>query len=56
MQAALTEEMRGEIDELCRLLKGNLQKVVHHGKRADSIVKSMLCILAKAVESVAWRM
>src|SRR6185312_15146822 len=27
---------------LARLLKGNLEKVVQHGKRADSIVKNML--------------
>src|SRR6202030_84555 len=32
----------GEIDELTQMLKGNLEKVVQHGKRADSIVKNML--------------
>src|SRR5262249_418982 len=31
-----------EIDELTRMLKSNLEKVVQHGKRADSIVKNML--------------
>src|SRR5258708_17924210 len=34
--------MRDEVDELTRMLKGNLEKVVQHGKRADSIVKNML--------------
>jgi signal transduction histidine kinase len=33
---------REEIDELTHMLKGNLEKVVQHGKRADSIVKNML--------------
>jgi signal transduction histidine kinase len=33
---------REEIDELAQMLKGNLEKVVQHGKRADSIVKNML--------------
>src|SRR4051812_3594462 len=33
---------REEIDELTRMLKSNLEKVVQHGKRADSIVKNML--------------
>ncbi|MBN8986797.1 MAG: GAF domain-containing protein [Rhizobiales bacterium] len=40
--ADLTEKIREEVDELTGLLKGNLQKVVQHGKRADSIVKNML--------------
>jgi signal transduction histidine kinase len=40
--ARLDEKARGEIDELTGLLKGNLDKVVQHGKRADSIVKNML--------------
>jgi signal transduction histidine kinase/putative methionine-R-sulfoxide reductase with GAF domain len=35
-------KIRGEVDELTGLLKDNLQKVVQHGKRADSIVKNML--------------
>ena len=34
--------MREEVDELTGMLKGNLEKVVQHGKRADSIVKNML--------------
>jgi two-component system NtrC family sensor kinase len=41
-QAALAEKIRQEVDELTQLLKSNLEKVVQHGKRADSIVKNML--------------
>jgi two-component system NtrC family sensor kinase len=33
---------RKELDEIRELLKSNLEKVVQHGKRADSIVKNML--------------
>jgi two-component system, NtrC family, sensor kinase len=40
--AALDDKVREEIDELTQMLKGNLEKVVQHGKRADSIVKNML--------------
>jgi signal transduction histidine kinase len=40
--AALDHKTREEIDELTQMLKGNLEKVVQHGKRADSIVKNML--------------
>jgi two-component system NtrC family sensor kinase len=40
--ATLSEKLREEVDELTRLLKDNLEKVVQHGKRADSIVKNML--------------
>jgi two-component system, NtrC family, sensor kinase len=40
--AAIGEKMREEVDELTGLLKDNLEKVVTHGKRADSIVKNML--------------
>lgn len=38
------EEAAGlkDLEETCQILKGNLEKVVQHGKRADSIVKSML--------------
>jgi two-component system, NtrC family, sensor kinase len=39
---ALDGKVREEIDELTQMLKGNLEKVVQHGKRADSIVKNML--------------
>ncbi|MGY4625869.1 GAF domain-containing sensor histidine kinase [Bradyrhizobium sp. USDA 4486] len=38
----LADDVRNEIDELTGLLKDNLQKVVQHGRRADSIVKNML--------------
>jgi signal transduction histidine kinase len=40
--AALDDKTREETDELTHMLKGNLEKVVQHGKRADSIVKNML--------------
>jgi signal transduction histidine kinase len=40
--ASLDDKTREEIDELTHMLKGNLEKVVQHGKRADSIVKNML--------------
>jgi len=33
---------RADIDELADTLKGNLDKIAQHGKRADSIVKNML--------------
>jgi two-component system NtrC family sensor kinase len=35
-------KVRADVDELTGLLKDNLEKVVQHGKRADSIVKNML--------------
>lgn len=40
--AVIDEAVRAEVDELTGLLRDNLQKIVHHGKRADSIVKNML--------------
>jgi signal transduction histidine kinase len=40
--ATLDDKVREEIGELTHILKGNLEKVVQHGKRADSIVKNML--------------
>jgi signal transduction histidine kinase len=36
------ETKRAEFAELSGMLRGNLEKVVQHGKRADSIVKNML--------------
>jgi signal transduction histidine kinase len=36
------QKTRGNIGELTQMLKSNLEKVVQHGKRADSIVKNML--------------
>jgi signal transduction histidine kinase len=40
--ASVDDKIREELDELTHMLKGNLQKVVQHGQRADSIVKNML--------------
>jgi GAF domain-containing protein len=40
--ATLTDKIREEVEDLTRLLKENLDKVVQHGKRADAIVKNML--------------
>ena len=39
---SLTETKHSEITELMDTLRGNLHKVVQHGKRADAIVKNML--------------
>jgi signal transduction histidine kinase len=41
-QARLDGKTREEVEELTHMLKGNLEKVVQHGRRADSIVKNML--------------
>ena len=38
----LGDTVRAEVDDLTALLKGNLEKVVQHGQRADGIVKAML--------------
>jgi signal transduction histidine kinase len=38
----LDEKVRAEINELANTLRGNLDKIVQHGKRADAIVKNML--------------
>lgn len=38
----LGDDVRNDVDELTGMLKDNLQKVVQHGQRADSIVKNML--------------
>jgi signal transduction histidine kinase len=40
--ADLDAKLRAEVTELADMLQGNLEKVVQHGKRADSIVKNML--------------
>ena len=40
--ASLEGKTREELDELTSMLKSNLEKVVQHGKRANSIVKNML--------------
>jgi two-component system, NtrC family, sensor kinase len=36
------DKKRRELDEITEVLKSNLDKVVQHGQRADSIVKNML--------------
>jgi GAF domain-containing protein len=38
----VNEAAHGEADELIGAIGGNLDKIVQHGKRADSIVKNML--------------
>ena len=38
----LDDKARTEINELTDTLKSNFDKVVHHGRRADAIVKNML--------------
>ena len=38
----LDDKRRAEFGELTETLRGNLQKVVQHGQRADAIVKNML--------------
>lgn len=40
--ASLDGKPKEEVEELTHMLKGNLEKVVQHGKRADSIVRNML--------------
>jgi len=42
VMAALGEDTRAEVDEIVEMLRGNLDKIAEHGKRADGIVKSML--------------
>jgi two-component system NtrC family sensor kinase len=39
---SLDSKRRAEVDELTTTLRGNLEKVAQHGKRADAIVKNML--------------
>ena len=40
--ANLNDKLRAQISEIADMLQGNLDKVVQHGKRANSIVKNML--------------
>jgi len=40
--ASLDGKLRTEIGEITDTLRGNLEKIVQHGKRADGIVKNML--------------
>src|SRR5262249_103497 len=39
---SLDDKARAEINELTDTLKNNFDKVAHHGRRADAIVKNML--------------
>jgi len=41
-EAELSDKLRAEINEIANVLQSNLDKVVQHGARADSIVKNML--------------
>jgi two-component system NtrC family sensor kinase len=41
-EAPLDKAAREEVAELTGMLRGNLDKVVQHGRRADSIVRNML--------------
>jgi signal transduction histidine kinase len=40
--APLDEKLQAQVTELSELLRGNLERIVQHGRRADSIVKNML--------------
>jgi GAF domain-containing protein len=39
---SVDDKTRKQVDELTTMLRGNLDKVVQHGKRADGIVRNML--------------
>ena len=52
---AVDEKTRKQIDELTDMLRGNLEKVVQHGKRADAIVKNMLLSLARRLRRASAR-
>jgi signal transduction histidine kinase len=41
-RSSFDEKMRDDIVQLTGTLRGNLERIVQHGKRADSIVKNML--------------
>jgi signal transduction histidine kinase len=41
-RASLAPQLRAEISEISDMLQDNLDRVMQHGKRADSIVKNML--------------
>ena len=49
----LDDKARSEIDELTNTLRGNLDKVVQHGKRADAIVAVSLRRVAQRLESTS---
>lgn len=40
--AQLDGKLRSEVNEIADMLRGNLDRIEQHGKRADSIVKNML--------------
>jgi GAF domain-containing protein len=42
LKGPLDEKVRAEVNELAKMLRDNLNKIVQHGKRADTIVKNML--------------
>jgi signal transduction histidine kinase len=42
LHEAVASNQQAEIDELTATLKGNLEKIAEHGKRADGIVRGML--------------
>jgi signal transduction histidine kinase len=42
LKGPFDDKARTEINELAKTLRSNLDKVVHHGRRADAIVKNML--------------
>jgi two-component system NtrC family sensor kinase len=42
LKSPLDEKVRAQVNELAETLRGNLDKIVQHGKRADAIVKNML--------------
>lgn len=39
---SLDPQVRADLDDISAMLKGNLAKIVQHGRRADSIVRNML--------------
>lgn len=41
-ELSLDARVREVVDDLMELLRGNVEKIVQHGQRADSIVKNML--------------
>jgi C4-dicarboxylate-specific signal transduction histidine kinase len=53
--AALETKTRTELDELAQMLKTNLEKVVQHGSRADSIVKKYVAALSPRFRRALFR-
>jgi two-component system NtrC family sensor kinase len=52
--AALGDDERAAVDEVVEMLRGNLDKIAEHGKRADGIVKSMLEHSRGSPASAGW--